>query len=142
MTAKLQKLASRYHTIFKKLNFELARYFLVGVVSVSVDAVVYYLLTTTALASPGVAKRISFVIGSTWAFLANKFFTFRKKDKVIREPVAFAMVYLFGFIANGYVHDLTLEIWNVGPLSFILATGLSTVTNYLGQKFIVFAKRK
>jgi len=126
----------------KKITSLLIRYLIVGVLSVAIDASVYYICSSLILIGPNISKRISFIIGGTWSFLANKFFTFNQKEARIKEPFVFVGVYLFGFFINGCVHDITLSMWNIKALSFLLATGVSTVTNFLGQKFIVFAEQR
>ncbi len=127
---------------FSKLSGEIARYLLVGGVAVLIDAAVYTGIVTADILTPEWAKRVSFIVGSIWAFFANKYFTFRQKRLHVREPFLFAAVYVSGFLLNSFVHDVVLRLTLSKPLSFLCATATSTIWNYLGQKFLVFRSIK
>lgn len=120
------------------LSNELKRYIIVGISTVGVDGISYYILTETGITSPHLSKRVSYILGTIWAYFFNKYFTFNKPALEWKEPLLFGSVYLFSFIANGVCHDCILA-WTNGPIpAFILATGLSTLLNFLGQKTLVF----
>lgn len=122
----------------ERLRSQLWRFLLVGGFSVLIDAAVYYALVHFKLTDAVMAKRISFAAGALWAFFANKFFTFNKVAFSKREPVFFIMVYLIGWLLNSLVHDFILHASNLRWLAFLAATGISTVTNFIGQKWLVF----
>ncbi len=54
----------------------------------------------------------------------------------------FSFLYFTSFILNSLVHDYILLVSNLTLLSFLCATFVSTVTNFTGQKFIIFKKKK
>ena len=122
----------------RALRKEIGRFLIVGGIAVLIDAIVYFLLTRFQWMDPAWSKRTSFFAGSIWAYFTNKFFTFGKKDFSASEPVLFAIVYLTGFALNSVIHDVTLEMFKVAALAFLVATGVSTCTNFIGQKWIVF----
>ena len=123
---------------YKNIASEMSRFIVVGVTSVAIDAVVYFALIQLGLMSPENAKRISFVAGACFAFFANRRFTFRVKEKNTRQPIVFAILYLISFAANSVSHDIVLAYTNISMIAFLFATAVSTIINYLGQKFYVF----
>ena len=104
----------------------------------AIDAAVYFFLVHAGWLDPAWSKRVSFAVGALWAFIANKLFTFQSAGFVVREPLLFSLVYLAGWFLNSVTHDFVFSVTPSTPLAFLVATGLSTITNFLGQKWIVF----
>jgi putative flippase GtrA len=104
---------------------------------VAIDAGVYFVLISSSL-EPTWAKRLSFAAGALWGFFANKFFTFDKRSFALHEPVLFALVYTAGWFLNSLIHDGVMHVTGIKWLAFLGATGVSTCTNFAGQKWIVF----
>lgn len=123
-----------------QLKTELLRFGLVGGIAVGLDATIYYALIEMFQMDPPWAKRASFAIGSVWPFFANKYFTFGARELRLREPFAFAAVYFCGWLFNSLTHDLVLHFAERKWLAFLAATGVSTCTNFIGQKFFVFRR--
>lgn len=123
-----------------QLKTELLRFGLVGGLAVAFDAASYYGLMQLFQMEPAWAKRASFAIGSVWAFFANKYFTFGVRELRLREPFVFAVVYLCGWLFNSLTHDLVLYVAGRKWLAFLAATAVSTCTNFVGQKFLVFKR--
>jgi len=120
-----------------KLKKELGRFFIAGCSAVATDLTVYYLLLSYFSHSP--AKTISFLSGTIVAYLINKYWTFEKQAKSLREALSFLGLYLFTLLVNVSVNKFSLGIFpNFTLLAFLLATGCSTVLNFLGQKYLVF----
>jgi putative flippase GtrA len=126
-------------TAFK--SQEILRYLFVGGCAVLIDAGGYVVLSGPLALSPSWAKRLSFMAGAIWAFFANKFFTFKQPARKWDEPFVFAAVYAAGFLANSAVHDLVFHFTARKTAAFFAATAVSTVLNFLGQKFLVFRSR-
>lgn len=122
--------------------FEMIRFLLVGGVAVLIDGCFYFCLIDWEITEASWAKRLSFLLGSFWAFFMNKYFTFRQKGFSFAEPVFFGLVYLTGFILNSLIHDLVLVFSKIELFAFTVATSVSTVSNFLGQKLIVFKSKK
>jgi len=123
---------------------QLGRFLVVGLLAVALDALTYRLyggvLVTTW------AKGLSFLTGTVFAYVANKWFTFRARRASVREGLRFGLLYACTLGLNVAVNGWVLQRWpeGVGPVSpvvaaFVVATGCSTVANFLGQKFFVFA---
>ena len=119
---------------------ELARFVVVGGVAVGIDALLYVTLHQVFGWQPSWAKRLSFAAGTVWAFFANKLFTFGTQSWTTTEPMLFVLVYAFGWLANSLTHDLILSATSMGWLSFLSATAVSTATNFIGSKWVVFRR--
>ena len=128
--------------IHARFNSEVVRYLLTGGISFSIDTSAYFLLACTGVLSPFWAKRISYVLGSIWAFFMNKHFTFRQNEFRIAEPFLFAIVYVFGFVLNGLLHDVVLHCTSSKLMAFAVASFVVICTNYVGQKLIVFRTKR
>lgn len=114
--------------------------FLVGGSSaVLTDFVSYYLLLYLGLYI-AYAKCASYILGAIVGFLINKIWTFESKKFRFDEVWKYIVLYLVSAIANTLVNQVVFFVVDVKILAFLVATGCSTVMNFLGQKFIVFKK--
>ncbi len=124
------------------LKGELMRFLLVGGVAVVLDLTSYSALLKIGRIDPVWAKRASFGIGSIWAFFANKHFTFAVRETRLSDPFLFLIVYTFGWFLNAFTHDTLLGIFGLKSVAFLGATSVSTCSNFISQKFIVFRRRE
>lgn len=119
------------------LKKEMKMFILAGFSAVATDMSTYYLLFNFFGHSP--AKAISFISGSAVAYVLNKYLTFEQKRKSYSEVLRFGMLYMTTLGVNVFVNKLSLTfLFGWVFTAFLLATGASTVLNYLGQKFWVF----
>lgn len=123
------------------LRTQLLRYLVVGLLAVAIDASAYYGLTAIGWMDAAWSKRVSFTLGALWGFFANKFFTFEQREFTLHEPVLFTLVYVAGWFLNSLLHDVVLALTDWRALAFLIATGTSTCTNFIGQKWLVFRIR-
>ena len=115
---------------------ELKRFLIAGFSAVSTDLGIYYLLMN--LFNVNFSKGISVLSGATVAFLINKYWTFEKKERSFNEIIKFAILYLVTLGLNVLTNHIVLDISNIVILAFLVATGVSTVLNFIGQKWWVF----
>lgn len=115
---------------------ELKRFLVAGISAVSTDFISYYVLIT--FFSHDTSKTISFLLGTIVAYIINKYWTFEKHEKSYKEMVQFGILYGITLIANVFANKIVLEYTGMVFLAFLFATGVSTVLNFLGQKFWVF----
>jgi len=120
--------------------FEIYKFIIIGIIAVSIDAFVYYLLGNFEFFSYEISKRISFICGAAFAFFFNRSYVFQIKHKNISQILGFSILYLISFLCNAFSHDFILNKLSVPTVAFIFATAVSTIINYLGQKFIIFRK--
>lgn len=121
---------------------ELMRFLVVGLSAVGTDFLTYMVLVR--FLPPSVAKGLSFAAGAVLSFVLNRVFVFRakQKGKVTRQAGAFVVLYLTTLLLNMAVNAAGLWLGLPKPVAWLFATGASTVSNFLGMKFIVFAEAK
>ena len=112
-------------------------YSMIGIISLLIDIIVYILLSDFFLISKSLSKIISFILASINSFLGNKIFTFKLKSYNFREPMKFILLYSVSLIANSSTHDFFLNVFD-GFLPFIIASIVSIIINFGGQKIWVF----
>ena len=128
---------------FNKQNFlEIYRFLIVGICSVSIDFIFYYFFIYFDFFDPNNSKRISFIIGAIFAFYANRNYVFRVNQKKFSQYIMFSILYFTSFILNSIVHDYIYLISNLTFVSFLCATMVSTITNFTGQKFLIFKNKE
>jgi putative flippase GtrA len=124
-----------------KTKRQIIRFLFAGCGAVGTDTFVYFMLVHNYLNYVGYnwAKFIAFISGTFTAFIINKYWTFESKQKSLFEVVAFMILYFTTLGLNVSVNHIILYIsGNLTILAFVVATGCSTVANFLGQKFWVF----
>jgi len=133
---------------------QIKRYIMIGACTVLVDYLSYLTLLHFGI-TISVSKACSFLCGASFAFTFHKLFTFESKQFCHKELVKFSTLYFTTLMVNIFSNSLGLLIlgWLMGfslfsfltpqiniTLSFIGATGLTIILNFLGQKFWVFKK--
>ena len=122
-----------------QIKRELNKFLFAGLAAVGTDLLVYYLLLN--LLSTEMSKGISFIIGSVVAFVINKYWTFEKPEKSYKEMIRFGVLYLTTLGLNVMTNKIVLDYTDIVLVSFIVATGISTILNFVGQKWLVFNKQ-
>mgnify|MGYP006091906149 CR=1 FL=1 len=126
----------------RKDNFkkEIFSYVLIGLFVVLVDFLTYHFFNILFSVDLSISKRLSYLTGASLSFILNKRLTFKSKEKKISEPILFSVVYFLSFILNSFTHDVLLNYFS-GNYPFYIATMVSVLINYFGQKFFVFKKK-
>ena len=115
---------------------QMKRFLVAGISAVSVDLATYYLLL--GFLAPAIAKTISFIVGTIVAFIINKHWTFEKHERSYKEVVKFVLLYVSTLFANVTTNEIVLNQFHIVFLGFLVATSVSTVLNFIGQKWWVF----
>lgn len=120
---------------------EAAIFLVVGSTTVAVDLCAYLLLLRAGLPVDW-AKGIGFVVGMAFAYVANRLWTFGHVRPARASLMRFIVLYLATLLLNVAVNHLALVVlagWIVAvPFAFLVATGASAVSNFIGMKFFVF----
>ncbi|NBV82602.1 GtrA family protein [bacterium] len=117
-----------------------SRFLIVGLCSVAVDLIVYRLLASTL--PIGVAKSCGFIGGTCVSYLVNKHWTFKRHQQSFKELVSFGILYMSSLGANVATNQRMLAMTSHHVLlSFLVATGVSTVINFTGQRWWVFGRK-
>ena len=115
---------------------------MVGTLTVLVDFLSYRFLIAMHLGGTGIAKTISFLLGTAFSYFANRLWTFGQRVHIAGTPWRFALLYALTLGANVAVNASMLDLFNSLPirvgLAFVIATGVSAVANFVGMKWFVF----
>ena len=115
---------------------------IVGVSTVLVDFISYRGLIGFQVMEVDMAKAAGFLVGTLFAFFANRFWTFGHNPHVLGSVWRFSALYASTLGANVLTNALVLKLLSdmaiAIQLAFLLATGVSACLNFLGMKLFVF----
>ncbi len=118
------------------LKKEIFRFLIAGLFAVATDLIVYLLLLNILPTS--FSKFISYFTGTFVSYLINKYWTFERNKASKPEISKFIVLYSLTLLLNVGFNHLILILTLNKFLAFIIATGVSTMTNFIGQKWWVF----
>lgn len=124
---------------------ELAIFLIVGSLTVLIDFVTYRCLYGLNLTTVNAAKAAGFLVGTVFAYFANRIWTFGHNTHASGSAWRFLLLYTVTLLANVTVNTLALKaLFNIKgdvQLAFLLATGISATLNFLGMKWFVFKSK-
>jgi putative flippase GtrA len=92
---------------------------------------------------PRIAVILSSIVGGTFVFFANKFFTFKNREhKTGRQAFKFLMVYGVSFLSNIAIANAVIWLGGHYILAKIVAVGIGAVWNYALSHGFVFKKKE
>ena len=129
----------------KLLEYEVARFLIVGGTTVLIDLIFYFTLIYMGF-DTSLSKGISFSVGTVFAYFANRNYTFQSSMGGFFRFIVFTLLYLstlvVNVVSNEIVLKLTIQINGSLMIAFIIATSLSATLNFTGMKYIVFKAKK
>jgi len=119
------------------------KFVIVGIISTIFNYGLFYILLTYSGVNYIVSSGLGYVLGVFVGFYLNKFFTFESKSrKYTLEVTKYFGIYTVSLVL-GLLFLKGLVFVGVGVLiANVLNIGLTTFTNYLGSKYLVFSKSK
>jgi len=124
---------------------ELLIFLVVGVVTVVIDYLAYQGLILFCVTGIDIAKAAGFVVGTVFAYFANRYWTFGHNRHASGSAFRFGILYVTSLGANVGTNALCLMVLRdylmVVQLAFLFATALSATFNFLGMKHFVFADK-
>lgn len=125
------------------LKTQIVRFVLTGGLSAVVDFGLYVLLLALGLPVP-VAKSISFIAGTTTAYLINRRWTFKaepSRARFVAVVVLYALTFAVQVGLNQVMYSTFPDEWWRVPLAFVVAQGTATVINFVVQRAVIFKIR-
>lgn len=119
---------------------EILKFLVGGGTAVLVDFLTYKLFMLIGMERT-IAKTLSFICGSIVGFIINKYWTFKSSKFQINEILKYSILYIVTAFINSQVNKYTLMLFKSESFAFLCATGVSTILNFLGQKFLIFRNK-
>lgn len=126
------------------LKTQIVRFVLTGGLSAVVDFGLYAFLVFVFGLPIGVSKSISFVAGTTTAYLINRRWTFKaepSRARFVAVVALYALTYAVQVGINGWLYHVFADEWWRFPLAFVIAQGTATVINFVVQRVVIFKIR-
>ncbi len=125
------------------LKTQVWRFVATGGLAALVDFTLYVALLAAGL-HVNVAKTLSFIAGTTTAYLINRRWTFQAPPSTARF-VAVVVLYAVTYavqVGINYIFYMEFDDkpWRV-PVAFVIAQGTATVINFLVQRTVIFRLR-
>jgi putative flippase GtrA len=122
------------------LKAQVGRFIITGGLSAIVDFGLYVLFLKLGL-QVNVAKTLSFIAGTTTAYLINRRWTFQAPPSTARF-IAVIVLYALTYVVQvgiNYLFYLKFDghSWQV-PVAFVIAQGTATVINFVVQRAVIF----
>lgn len=124
---------------------QLQRFLIVGFTTVLIDFTAYRLLLY--LDSPiTIAKGLGFIVGTIFAYFANKLWTFNRAKGGANIFSMFVALYLTTLVINVSLNSGIIAVLGEQELflalAFLIATGTSATLNFAGMQMIVFKSKQ
>lgn len=126
------------------------RFLLVGTVNTIVGLSMIFMLLDLAGLTYWTATFLGNSMGAAVSYFLNRTFTFRSRDSLQSSAVRFILIlflchilsYSISGMAVEFMQTVTILRHDVSPeeLAVLLGAGIYTLTNYIGQKYLVFTK--
>lgn len=134
--------------ISKNTIYQMSRYILCGTISTSFDFFLYVTLSKIGM-QIDLAKAIGFLSASVMSYFLNRKFTFKGTESNLAQFISFFLVHCFAMVIDVSVNKGMLIVLSqyidqsrvAVALAFIVATGISVIANFSGQKFWVFKSK-
>ena len=122
---------------------QLSRFVAIGLLSALVDFGVYHLLLGVGTWVHA-AKAVSFVLGTTTAYLLNRRFTFSASRGGSARFAGFVLLYGTTFVINIGMNALMLAVLPAMPLrvslAWVIAQATATAINFVMLRTVVFRR--
>lgn len=124
--------------INKIFSYQPIRFLFVGGLNTIVGYGVYALLLYLGI-NYLIANTISTIIGIIHSYLWNRFFTFKSKNKALKEITKFVSVYIVSYLIGTCTLFIFKDKLNISPyIAGLINLVITTLVSYFGHKYISF----
>lgn len=132
----------------KFVDITTIKFLIVGVINTLVGTGVMFFLYNIIHTGYWLASAANYVVGSIVSYFLNKHFTFKNKDRSLKVIVRFVLNITICYVL-AYGIAKPVATWLLAGFSQSIRENIAMLIgmclfvgfNYLGQRFIVFAKR-
>ncbi|MGL4305262.1 MAG: GtrA family protein [Mycobacteriaceae bacterium] len=133
--------ASSSATLELTLTTQIFRFIATGAMSAVVDFGLYTLLVKVCGFDITVAKSLSFIAGTTTAYLINRRWTFKaepSRARFLAVVVLYAVTFAVQVGLNTVLHQAFPDNLGYFTLAFVIAQAVATVINFIVQRTVIF----
>jgi len=122
---------------------QLWKFVICGGIGFTLDLLSLALFVEQLNINENIALILSSFVGATFVFIANKFFTFRNREKSYgSQALKFFIVYGVSIMANAAVSNVLLWFGLHYLLAKIIAVGIGALWNYALSHGFIFKKKE
>jgi len=127
---------------FKRTHNQFIKFVIVGILSTIINYACFYIFLEFLSVYYLVASSIGFISGVFIGYKLNKSWTFSVKESFSKRDVAkYYVVYIISLILSLIFLKITVDFIGINSkIANIIAIGITTCTNFIGTKFLVFKK--
>lgn len=129
----------------KLFDKTMIKFLIVGVINTLVGNGVMFLLYNLCSAGYTLSTIANYVVGSIVSYFLNKYYTFNKKQKSVKEVLRFIINIVVCYaVAYGLAKPLVYTLLSAATpsvkdnLAMLAGSGIFIVLNYFGQRFFAF----
>jgi putative flippase GtrA len=128
-------------TLYSKFR-NLILYGIIGILSASIDFLVFYMLVTILEIFYLIANIFSVTMGITISFILNRNYNFKVKDNIFKRFLVFILVGFFGLLLSSILLYFFVDILAFDKvISKILSILFVVLIQFLLNTFITFKKK-
>ncbi|TKJ83046.1 teichoic acid glycosylation protein [Paenibacillus sp. CFBP13512] len=118
---------------------EIISYLIFGVLTTSINILVYFFLVNIANLDFKLATSIAWLISVLFAFFTNKKYVFNSQKKVVKELILFFGARLFSYVIDLGGMIVLIDVFNINDnIAKVLVNVLVIILNYFISKLFVF----
>lgn len=128
-----------------KIDSSFFRFIIVGVINTIVGTSIMFIAYNVFELSYWASSFLNYFVGSIVSFFLNKYYTFKKKEKSLKEVVLFiiniGVCYLLAYFVAQKVIAFVLSAQSnvmIDNVAMLVGMCLFVLLNYIGQRLIVF----